>query len=83
MLSEHFQQKMADDNEIIKQDRFSGEPALTIVDPNYLDLQEQCESLRRSNLQLREEILLLDRENNDLKKKTKGQLYFKNFTKPT
>ena len=76
MLSEHFQQKMADnETTLIKQDRFSGEPVLTIVDPNYLDLQEQCESLRRSNLQLREEILLLDRENNDLKKKTKGQLY--------
>ena len=51
----------------------STNPILTDVDPNYLDLMEQCESLRRSNLQLREEILIIDNENNDLKKKTKKE----------
>ena len=67
---------MADKSELTSiQDRFT--PVLS-VDPNYLDLMEQCDSLRRSNLQLREEILLLDRENNELKKKTKpkGQCEF-------
>ena len=60
---------MADKSELTSiQDRFT--PVLS-VDPNYLDLMEQCDSLRRSNLQLREEILLVDRENNELKKKTK------------
>ena len=60
---------MADKSELTSiQDRFT--PVLS-VDPNYLDLMEQCDSLRRSNLQLREEILLLDRENNELKKETK------------
>ena len=62
------QQKNKTQREII-----SSTPILTDVDPNYLDLMEQCESLRRSNLQLREEILIIDNENNDLKKKKKKE----------
>ena len=64
------QQKNKTQREIINS---SSTPILTDVDPNYLDLMEQCESLRRSNLQLREEILIIDNENNDLKKKKKKE----------
>ena len=35
---------------------------------NFEQLLDQCETLRRSNLQLREEILRLERENAELKK---------------
>ena len=40
------------------------------LDPNYQDILDQCDSLRRSNLQLREEILRLERENAELKRQT-------------
>lgn len=73
--SEKYQQQIKNkkqDNEIISNSTNTN-PILTDVDPNYIDLIEQCESLRRSNLQLREEILIIDNENNDLKKKTKKE----------
>lgn len=38
------------------------------VDSNYQDMMDQCDTLRRSNLQLREEVLRLERENAELKR---------------
>ena len=45
-------------------------PTFENLDPNYQDILDQCDSLRRSNLQLREEILRLERENAELKRQT-------------
>ena len=45
-------------------------PNFENLDPNYQDILDQCDSLRRSNLQLREEILRLERENAEIKRQT-------------
>jgi hypothetical protein len=47
---------------------------LALFGPNYQDILDQCDSLRQSNLQLREEILRLERENAEIKKKTTADL---------
>ena len=46
------------------------DPLFAGLEGQYHDLVDQCDSLRRSNLQLREEILRLEKENADLKRQT-------------
>ena len=55
------------------------------LDPQYQDVIDQCDSLRRSNLQLREEILRLERENAEFKKQNliEKQEKYENISGPT
>ena len=55
------------------------------LDPQYQDVIDQCDSLRRSNLQLREEILRLERENAEFKKQSliEKNSKYENISGPT
>ena len=61
---------MADGDENNEEEQLLISQQQSCLDPNYQDILDHCDSLRRSNLQLREEIVRLERENAELKKQT-------------